>query len=174
MESQIDYKYLDGKIYKLICKKDNLIYIGSTIKTLNSRLSSHKNKTNPCVSKKIINNGDYEIILLELYPCMCKRELEKREQLWIDNMDCINFQRSYLSKEERKDYLKNHKIEYLKNNKEKIYKANRQWSSINKDELYKRRNEKFECECGGKYTKRNKSSHCKSKKHIDYISKNNI
>lgn len=164
MESEKDNKYLDGKIYKLICKKEKLIYIGSTTRTLNSRLSEHKQlkKSNTCVSKKIIENGNYEIILLEMFPCMCKRELEQREQEWMNEFDCINLQKSYISKDEIKEYKK----EYYEKNKEKL----KNYREKNTEKI----NEKFECECGGKYTYKHKSTHFKSMKHIDYISKNNI
>jgi len=194
MESEKDNKYLDGKIYKLICKKEKLIYIGSTTRTLNLRLSEHKQlkKSNTCVSKKIIENGDYQIILLELYPCMCKRELEKREQEWIEQFDCINLQRSYRSEEERKEYKKEYyrnnkeeislnKKEYYEKNKEKLknYRENnkeyyKNYREENKEKIKLQQNEKFQCECGGKYIRQHKLRHFKSIKHIDYISKNNI
>jgi len=166
MESEKDNKYLNGKIYKLICKKEKLIYIGSTIQTLKERLWEHCYKKSKCVSKIIIDNGDYEIILLELYPCMSKRELEQREQEWLDQFDCINLQRSYKTIEDERERgrLKYH------NNKEEYKLKCKEYREKNNEKI----NEKFECECGGSYTKKNKSQHCKSIKHIDYISKNNI
>ena len=157
MDTDIDYRYLNGKIYKLVCNKEDLIYIGSTIETLNTRLSKHKCSKNTCISRRIIDNGDYEIILLELYPCMCKRELQKREQEWIEQFDCINYYRSYLSKQERKQYFQ----KYNQNKKE----YNKNYRENNREKI----NQKFECECGGKYTRQNKSQHFKSKKHKAYL-----
>jgi len=37
-------------------------------------------------SADVIFNGDYDIHLLEEYPCETKQELEKRETLWILKM----------------------------------------------------------------------------------------
>jgi hypothetical protein len=36
-----DMRYKEGKIYKIICNISHQIYIGSTIQTLNERLSNH-------------------------------------------------------------------------------------------------------------------------------------
>jgi len=161
MDTDIDYRYLNGKIYKLVCNKEDLIYIGSTIETLNTRLSKHKCSKNTCISRRIIDNGDYEIILLELYPCMCRRELEQREQEWMEQFDCINLHRSYMTEEQHEEYKKQYYQKYNQNGKEyfKNYREN------NREKI----SEKFKCECGGKYTRQNKSQHFKSKKHKAYL-----
>ncbi len=91
------YNYSTGKIY---CIKDNVskdIYVGHTIQPLNVRLRKHvtdyrgfmglSNKPrNYRTSADVIFNGDYDIHLLEEYPCETKQELEKRETLWILKM----------------------------------------------------------------------------------------
>jgi predicted GIY-YIG superfamily endonuclease len=70
-------KYDNGKIYKLIDNTNGNIYIGSTIQSLANRKSKHKQDTikriNKCQSKSIINNGDYDIILIENYPVNQKK-----------------------------------------------------------------------------------------------------
>jgi hypothetical protein len=38
----------------------------------------------------ILENEDYEIILLENYPCNSKEELLAREKYWIGQMLCVN------------------------------------------------------------------------------------
>ena len=45
-----------GYIYSLTCNNRNLVYYGSTTKSLNERLSQHKYdfKHNNCVSTKIL------------------------------------------------------------------------------------------------------------------------
>ena len=82
-------KYERGKIYKIVDNTNTNIYIGSTTQTLKERLSKHKNNLN-CRSREIINNGDYDIVLIENYPCESKKELETRERYFIESMDCIN------------------------------------------------------------------------------------
>jgi predicted GIY-YIG superfamily endonuclease len=84
-------KYDKGKIYKIIDNTNGNIYIGSTIQPLYKRLSQHKYpNSNHCMSKYIIDNGNYDIILIENHPCNSKEELEKRERYYIENTDCIN------------------------------------------------------------------------------------
>jgi len=83
--------YNQGKIYKIIDESNGDVYIGSTIQTLKSRYHTHGifkdyNKLK-CNCK---------IILIEDYPCNSRRELEEREQYFIDNTECINKTRSHL------------------------------------------------------------------------------
>lgn len=83
--------YKNGKIYiiKFKNKKDNHIYIGSTITPLNHRFSNHKSshlfkRNNTSLSRymtlKYKNNWTKCYIeLLMNYPCKCRKELEKKE-----------------------------------------------------------------------------------------------
>ena len=84
-------KYKGGKIYKIIDNTNGNIYIGSTIQSLHKRKSQHKAEGNKkCMSKFIIKNGDYDMVLIENYPCESKEELHIRERYYIENNDCIN------------------------------------------------------------------------------------
>ena len=83
-------KYANSKIYKIVCNITNEVYYGSTIGTLNSRLSHHKSSRNKTISRTIIERGDYKIELVESYPCTCKVELHKREGYYQLNNPCIN------------------------------------------------------------------------------------
>lgn len=94
--------YQDAKIYKLVCLNTGLIYVGSTCQPLCKRLAGHKAKTNRARSKKIIEGGNYIILLIELFPCNSVEELFKREYEVICSTTCIN--RKLLSDEERKAY----------------------------------------------------------------------
>ena len=138
-----------GKIYKLICETGK-VYIGSTIKEINIRLSIHKNKFNKCVTKDFINP---KIELLELFPCNTRDELLWKEREWFEKTDCINLNRPIVSKEEKRLKKNFNSIKYQNLNRSKI-------------------NEKFTCECGKNYTYANKSRHNKSKKHVAYLAKN--
>ena len=143
-------KYDNGKIYKLIDNTNGNIYIGSTIQLLSKRKSQHKEYRNSCVSKFIIENGDYDMILIEKYPCESKEELEARERYYIDNTDCINKQlpgrtnqewyqdnrerllekaKNKVKTDERKEYEK----EYALKNKDIINKKSKAWYQSNKD-----------------------------------------
>lgn len=104
--------YQESKIYKLVCLNTGMIYVGSTTQPLCKRLAGHKAKTNRARSKKIIEGGNYIILLIENFPCNSVEELFKREYEVICATNCIN--RKLLTEEERKAYQK-------------------QWRSENKD-----------------------------------------
>ena len=111
-----------GKIYKLVCNKTGLIYIGSTCqKLLSQRLSGHvanykrwKNgKDNYITSLKIIEGGDYYIELIEAVPCSSFDELAKKERYYIESIDCVNKQ---IPGRTNKEFCKH----YYENNTDKI------------------------------------------------------
>ena len=88
--------YKNGKIYKIISKDSNLIYIGSTTCSLKKRMNEHRynmlgylkdeNYIKKVVSWKLMIFEDAEIQLIEKYPCSSKRELEERERYHIENV----------------------------------------------------------------------------------------
>jgi len=78
----IDYK--NGKIYKLVNDVNDMIYVGSTTTTLSRRFSSHKQMSkastaNIYTAMRVIGVDHFKIILIELFSCTCKEELEARE-----------------------------------------------------------------------------------------------
>ena len=123
--------YENSKIYKIIDNTNGNIYIGSTIqKRLSSRLAGHVStykKNRPGISKEIIKNGDYKIILIENYPCNSRDELFQREQVFIDMYDCINKNRA---KATHKDLLEQYKKSHQKH-KEKRNQYSRDWKIKN-------------------------------------------
>ena len=130
--------YQKGKIYKLWSPQGNEIYIGSTVNSLAKRLGQHKTDSR-CNSKYLFENYDVvKIELIEEYPCNNKMELGRKEGEHIRNNTCLN--RCIAGRTDK---------EYYEDNKEK-------------------NQQKFNCECGGKYTFEHKSQHLKSKKHIAF------
>jgi|TARA_R110002012_G_scaffold309376_1_gene516335 hypothetical protein len=168
-----DYK--EGKIYKLKCKETFEVYIGSTIQKMCDRISTHVHKSNTSVSKQIIERGNYEFELIENFPCDTARELHAREQYWIDNTEnTINKQRQYESEEafkaHRKEYQKKLGEAYRNGDKREEYlNKKRQYREKNRDAVRAKQSEVIQCECGGTYTRSHKSTHCKSKKHLDNL-----
>ena len=115
-------KYSQGKIYKIVDNTNDDIYIGSTIHILKDRLSKHKNRQSRCKSRLIIMNGDYDIVLIENYPCESKKELEMRERYWILNTECINIKIPGRTQKE-----------YCIDNKEIRTNRSKKWQHDNKD-----------------------------------------
>ena len=98
--------YSQGKIYKIVCNKTGLIYIGSTYRSLEQRLKEHEydckkyldKKTNTFISSIYVTfNNDYKIELIENYPCKNRKELEEKEYYYINNIECINTHRKSMS-----------------------------------------------------------------------------
>ena len=85
----IDYK--NGKIYKLVNDVNDMIYIGSTTTTLSRRFSSHKQmsksaSSNIYTAMRELGCDHFKIVLIELFPCTCKAELEAREYAVINGL----------------------------------------------------------------------------------------
>ncbi len=123
-------KYANGKIYKIISKNTNMIYIGSTIQTLAQRMTGHCkdyryyiNKTMHYTSSvDMLEQGDYEIVELEKYPCNNNDELLLKEQEYIDKFRdiCVNRQNAVKDPNYQSKYnLRNKEIRKIKS---KIYR----------------------------------------------------
>ena len=183
---RLNTDYSKTVIYKIICNDENVdyLYVGSTT-DFTKRKSHHKGACNNEKNKnykekkyvEMRNNGGWEnfkMIQVEKYQCNDKREAEAREEeLRLElkaNMNMIRCYRTAEQKKEQsnecnkkfrdlnKDYFKNHAKKYYENNKDKITD---------------KANEKFDCECGGKYTKGNKSQHSKTKQHLNFLESQN-
>ena len=153
-------KFQSGKIYKIVDNTSDMVYIGSTCKTLEQRLKQHQanykafkaGKSNFVTVFKILQNNNYKIELIKLNPCDTKQELNKLEgqtinKLKMDGFNIINKNIAGLTRKESvAQYRQNNKIEI--NEKARI---------------------KHNCQCGGKYTQCSKAQHEKSIKHQNYI-----
>jgi hypothetical protein len=155
----IDYQ--QGKIYKIECNVTGKVYIGSTCEPILARrlaghITSYKRylngKFNYISSFDVLQNGNYDIVLIESYPCNSKDELHARERYHTNNIDCVN---------QRKNQGLYNEVG------EKGYQ--KQYREKNIGLLHAQQKEKHECACGGKYTHINKQSHEKTKKHLQYL-----
>jgi len=143
-------KYSRGKIYKIVDNTNGNVYYGSTVRTLSWRLTKHKESGNKCMSKYIIENGNYNIILIENYPCESREQLESREAHYITNNECINIMTPgrthkewYQENRERilikmknkvkTDERKQYEIDYSIKNKDINNEKSKLWYQNNKD-----------------------------------------
>ena len=156
-------EYKNGKIYKLVCEITGEVYIGSTKRSLEDRLSEHLKKYNPCCSKQIIDRNKYYIEQLESYPCNSKQELERKEGEYQRAFKCIN-----------KNIAGRTDAEYYQDNKELIKEDRsircRQYYLENTEKIKARINREVICECGIKSIAKHLPRHKRSKKHIDLMS----
>jgi hypothetical protein len=182
--------YGNGKIYKVICSATGRVYIGSTTQPLSKRMAIHRAPSNKCMTKDFING---KIFLIEDYCCDRKEQLESRERFHIESNDCVNLviptrtskeycidkkeHRSQVNKvwrQKNKELLKeSDKIrnkEYYKKNKDQVSQKSKEYREKNKELISQKAGEKFDCECGGKYTHHHKTRHLKTNKHQAYLS----
>jgi len=169
-----------GYVYKICDNTNNNVYYGSTTRTLNIRLSKHKNNNNCCCSQSILKNNNYIMILVETIEFQDKKELLERERYYIQNYPCINKRLPITTYEEKKEYdkeyreenkehYKEYRKEYHQLNKEKINKRIAEHYQLNKEKILQNKKEKIKCDCGAVVNKSNLSSHKKTKKHLNYI-----
>jgi len=101
--------YSNGKIYKIVCNKTGLVYIGSTYRSLDERLKEHidgcikflDKKTNSLISSiYVIYYNNYSMELIENFTCLNRKQLEEREFYYISNSDCVNSMRYLHNKNE--------------------------------------------------------------------------
>ena len=126
-------KYKNGKIYEITSNNTDLVYVGSCITTLNVRLTLH-NSRRKCSSKYILECGDYNINLIEYFSCNNKRELESREQYWIDKYrkdgkNLVNERDAYTSKKKRLNQYKQFRTTHRK----KIIESRKQYHEKNRE-----------------------------------------
>ena len=189
--------YQNSKIYKLICNETTDIYIGSTTLTLRERFELHKSdyihrKSKNFGSNVLFDTDIVSIKLIENYPCDNNEELIKREQYYIDSLDCVNKQNAFTSKEQKKlndrlrllnpIYKEKHQIakkkyratekgqQTEKNYKEthrEIYRQSaKKYLEKNKDKVNEKKRIKVECpHCKKVMNKNSLSTHLK-RKHI--------
>jgi hypothetical protein len=173
--------YSQGKIYKIISSECDLVYYGSCAIPLNQRLSIHKNKYkcfleakfNYVTSFELLKQNNYEIVLVENYPCDSRKELELREGEYIKNNVCVNERvAGRTPKEYRQDNretLLQKKKEYREANKEKIREQQKQYWQDNRERIREQKKEKVICEiCGFEGSKSHLSRHQKTKKCLEH------
>ena len=86
----IDYK--QGKVYKIVNDVNDMIYIGSTVNTLTKRFWCHRSHSKTMNTKfytatREVGIDHFRIILIELFPCTSKSELEAREYELTNTVD---------------------------------------------------------------------------------------
>jgi hypothetical protein len=170
---------IHGRIYKIYCNETAECYYGSTEETLSRRLSVHKSnykswkegqRKGGMTSFRIIERGNFTISLMEEGDFENKYYMRARERNYIENNECVNKRVEGRTKKEWYEANPDYYKQYRKNNREYLTekrKINHQTSI----KFAEQRNQKYTCECGGKYLYGNKTRHFKSKKHLAHLSK---
>ena len=144
-----------GRVYKITTEKGGLVYIGSTIRTLEHRFSRHQTSRRRWLAGRHHNGESYQLLeyddvkieLIEELEVADRNELEKREGHYQRTMECVN---KRIAGRDKKEYILAHKEE------------KKQYDKLRMKII-------FTCECGSVVSHAHKSDHIKTKKHQDYI-----
>jgi hypothetical protein len=166
--------YSQAKIFKIQDVNSTKVFIGSTCQqSIKHRLKgyvSNVNKFNAGTRGSVeyvdILNGDYQISLIENFPCKCKDELSTREgkiinEYWKnENYDCVNRSCSGLTiRQHYSNELKLQQIKHAKNNDTGLNCFAKQLQP---------------CECGGLYSNDGYDKHARTKKHCLFEQKKRV
>ena len=189
-------KYQKGKIYKIVDVGYNKCYVGFTCEELSQRMARHRcmftqHSTKSKESYRSCNRlfeefgvENCKIELIEEYPCNNQVELHRRERQQIQNNECVNKviagrtdkeyydQNKEKERERKKQYYAEHPEiakAYKEANKDRIAQYQKQYRENNKQQLNSKRNEKHNCDCGGRYTHNHKAEHFKSHRRQKYL-----
>ena len=152
--------YQGGKIYKLWCDCNDMVYVGSTTQSLSKRFYEHKQN---CILHPKIKLYDamiqlgiehFDIQLIEMFPCNSKEELHSREGFYIKSLNSIangyncflagrkhrdyyvdNKQRIAVYREANKNYITEYQKKYCEQNKEKILMRSKEYYEQNKNKI---------------------------------------
>ena len=141
--------FQQGKIYRIECLTTGKQYIGSTCEpTLARRLAGHVKShkkllagkiTKRVTSYEILTEGNYQITLIEAYPCETKDELTAREGYFIRTLDCVNkvipgrTPKEY--REDNKEQIAAREKTYHETNKEQITAREKTYRETNKEQI---------------------------------------
>ncbi len=174
-------------------------YVGHTtnfVQRKNSHKCRCNCETNNYYNLKIYQtirtNGGWDnwsMIEIEKYPCNDINEATARERHWYEQLNTnlnsknpartrkeyyetnkdqiLDQYKEYRSK--NKEQISEQRKEHYETNKEQISKQQKEYRETNKAQIRKKANQKFNCECGGKYIHNNKARHLNSQKHIDFM-----
>ena len=132
-------------------------------------------------SFKVLENDEFDAVLIEKFPCDSKDELFAGERYWTKQINCVNKikNQGLLIELGQVEYSKQQGKKYREANKDKIYakdKIYREQNIDKKKEYYENnkvkiteyKNENHECQCGSTFTINNRGQHLRSKKHQNW------
>ena len=150
----MDYK--NGKIYQILNKLNEEVYVGSTTQPLCKRPYTHKQHSTYRVEckaplyelMKYIGNKHFYIELIELVPCNSKEELTAREGYYIRERSTLNkvingrtYKEWYNGNQGR---IKQYQQQYKEDNREHILQQKKEYYKCSKDQLLQTKKQYYE------------------------------
>jgi hypothetical protein len=171
-------KAQDGNILRYYGSTANFIKRKSWHKIdYNKWVKAGRPNNKKCSSFHILDNGDWKMEKIDEIDGD-RWQARKLEGEYQKNNDCVNVRKENRT---RKEYLEDNKDKYAKiyrnyynNNKQAVTERKKKYYNNNKQDILEKIKEKIICECGAESTKNHISRHIKSKKHINFISNNEL
>jgi hypothetical protein len=166
-------KLLNGRVYKIVCSINDIVYIGSTFNTLRDRFQKHGSKSRCMISNYIneLGRNKFKIILIKEYQVVDRAHLNAYEQLWINKTKCINRNSPFCIHKQYKKYYYSNNKEADKVRKSKFLLKNPDYFTnyyhANKEKYQNRNKRKVLCNtCDQIMTYDAHHKHKKTNKHI--------
>jgi len=138
-----------------------------------SKIYREQNKQAIAEKKKIYREQNKEVLAekKKIYREQNKEKIaDNKKKYYEDNkQEILKYHKEYYQ-EKKEAIAENGKI-YREQNKEVIAKRKKIYGEKNKQAIAEKMKEKFNCECGGKYTNAHKAKHYKTNKHIEFMNK---
>jgi hypothetical protein len=154
-------------VYKIWSLKGDKVYYGShtrdrpAIQRYYKHTSEYKSKTLKCMSKVLFEEYGIKHCLFQIVEdCDSIQHAREREKWFIQNNSCVNKTIPVPTEDEIKESRKQYRLSHKEDKKAYDVKYREKNSS---------RNEKIKCNCGGSYVKRHKTTHEKTKKHLEAL-----
>jgi hypothetical protein len=177
--------------YKIVCKDLSITdsYAGASTnwpKRKNSHKSNCHNEKSKEYNKKIYtfirDHGgweNWEMILIEYFPCKTQLESAQRERFWTETLkatlNCnVQGRTNKEYKADHNEYLIIQRAEHYQINKEHIAEQQAVYQAGHKEQIAQRKAVPYTCICGLIICKGSKFNHLKSKKHQSFILANPI
>jgi len=120
-------------VYGFECNETGQLYFGST-KDFKTRMKKHRNSFNDCMSKHIIQRGNYLQFVIRTFETIY--QARQYEDFLIQSQpNCINKLRAYLSQEEQQEINKNNSKKYYQEHKEELNEYNKKYNKEHKEEI---------------------------------------
>ena len=174
-------------IYKIRDRVSGKCYIGCTMLPLDVRVYHHQmGSGGECTAKQVMEHNTYEVEVLE--KCAEDNRFERELHYINEFRDSVVNRVGVRAKREpreprvkgkRNPYKKtdiqaesieDYKTQYKQTHKNEIKAYNQDYYDANKERL----TAKTTCGCGGRYCQLTKSTHCKTKKHLEWEMKREL
>jgi hypothetical protein len=137
-----------GIVYLIYFEK--LSYVGSTVQSLNRRMSNHINlykrweedKNHYCSSFEIIQHDGYEVMVIEEVAKETNDDLRCRERFWVEWYGIANLVNKSRPQVTREEQVEQHKKYHAANRDERNRKA-REYNAANREEIKLKKREYY-------------------------------